>query len=199
LTIESGPKKVSIGSRKAQLIQIAAKIFAEEGYTETSIDRISNEAGVTGPALYRHFASKQEILDTICISAIKQALGTAREIQTEKDLTAEEMLRKLIKSRLDYLFSPTCASYFLAVSQKSHLSKVAREQVSSMQSEFRSICGSLLKKIKPEANDAEIKVAFFAVQCTSIYTTWQYKDRGMLSPDELKNLLTQINWSTLLA
>jgi AcrR family transcriptional regulator len=196
---ENGRQRMKTGSRKVQLIQIAAKIFAEEGYTETSIDRISNEAGLTGPALYRHFSSKQEILDTICVSGVEQALEAAREIQIEADSTVEETLKKLIMSRLDYLFGPLSAAYLLAANQKAHLSQAARERVGFLQTEFRDMCGSLLKKIKPEVTEAEIKVAFFAVQSMIIYTTWRYKDRGMLSPDELKNLLARINWNTLLA
>ena len=187
------------GLRKAQLIQIAAKIFAKEGYTETSIDSISKQAGMTGPALYRHFSSKQEILDTICISGLEQALKTAYEIHAETNLTPEEMLRKLIRSRINYLSGPMCEAYLLAVSQQAHLSKAARDRVRKMQTEFRQICGSLLKKIKPEATDTEIRVAFFAVQCMNIYSTWRYKGNGLLSDDEQKDLLEQINWNTMLA
>lgn len=187
------------GSRKAQLLKIAAKIFAREGYTETTIDRISNEAGITGPALYRHFSSKQEMLDTICIEGIEQALDTARQIRTETELSAEEMLRKLIGTRLDYLFGPMCASYFLAVSQKAHLSPAARVRTSEMQKEFRNICSELLIKIKPNTNDAEIRVAFFAVQSMNIYSAWRFKDRGMLPPEEFKALLEKMDLNTLLA
>ena len=187
------------GSRKAQIVSLAAKIFAEEGYTETTIDRISNEMGITGPALYRHFSSKQEILDIICIGGIEQALETAREIEKETDLTAEEKLRKLIKIRLDYLFGSMRPSYLLAVSQKAHLSPAAREQTSAMQKEFRDMCARLLREIKPNMKDSDVTVAFFAVQSMNIYTAWRYRDRGMLSPEELKALLEKMDMNTLLA
>ena len=185
-------------SRKAQLMQIAAKVFSREGYTETNIESISNEAGMTGPAIYRHFSSKQQILDTICVSGIESALEAAREIYGRKGANPEETLKKLIESRIDHSFGPMSASFLLAASQKAHLSHAAREKVSVMQREFRDICGSLLRKIKPEADEVELKAAVFAVQCMNTYTTWQYKDRDLLTEEELKLLLQRINWHTLL-
>lgn len=192
-------QRMKRGLRKAQLISIAAKIFAEEGYTETTIERISNEAGITGPALYRHFSSKQEILDTICVNGIGQALDTARAIHSKADLSPEDMLRELIKTRLDYLFGPMCPAYLLAVSQKAHLSTAALAKTTSMQKEFRDICAELLHKIKPDADDKQIRIAFFAVQSMSIYSAWRYKDRGMLPAEEFKGLLERMDMNTLLA
>src|SRR4051812_11737218 len=109
------------GSRKAQLIELAAKIFAEEGYTETTVERISGEAGISGPAFYRHFSSKQEILDCISLSGMELAVETARELLNEEGLSEEAIVRNLIRSRLDYMFGPMSAPYLLAISQQAHL------------------------------------------------------------------------------
>ena len=193
-----GRKRMKNGSRKAQLIRIAAEVFAEDGYTETTIDRISNEAGITGPALYRHFSSKQEILDTICVSGIEQALETARDIQIQENLSAEQKLRKLIKTRIDYLFGPMCAAYLLAVSQKAHLSVFALDRTKAMQKEFRDICGAFLTEIKPDTIDSEIRVAFFAIQSMNIYSAWRFKDRGMLPAEDFKILLEDMSWNMLI-
>lgn len=186
-------------SRKTQLIQIAAKIFAEEGYAETGIERISKEAGITGPALYRHFSSKQDILDTICVEATHEALETAQAIQAERDLTAEKKLKKLLRTRLDYVFGPSGASHYLTVRQKAHLSASARDQISGMQQEISAIMEAWLKQVRHGADDAEIKVASFAVQNMVLHTTWRIKGLGVLPEDDLKNLLEEMAWNTLLA
>jgi AcrR family transcriptional regulator len=48
--------------RRDQLITVATELFAEHGFGATGIDEIGDAAGIAGPSVYNHFASKQEIL-----------------------------------------------------------------------------------------------------------------------------------------
>lgn len=52
----------SLGSRREQLIAAAASAFRRDGYAGASIDEIGREVGVVGPALYRYFDNKADIL-----------------------------------------------------------------------------------------------------------------------------------------
>jgi AcrR family transcriptional regulator len=49
-------------SRRDQLALIAAELFAQKGFHNVSVNDIAAAAGVSGPAIYRHFTSKQAIL-----------------------------------------------------------------------------------------------------------------------------------------
>ena len=49
-------------SRREQLARIAAELFAQKGFHNVSVNDIAAAAGVSGPAIYRHFRSKQAIL-----------------------------------------------------------------------------------------------------------------------------------------
>src|SRR5690606_9708054 len=62
--------------RKEQLAAVAAKLFCERGFHEVGITDIAAAAGITGPALYRHFADKQAILAHVVALAIDH-LATA--------------------------------------------------------------------------------------------------------------------------
>jgi AcrR family transcriptional regulator len=192
-------KRKKSETRKAELLEIAAKIFAEQGYKETGIESILKQAGLTGPALYRHFSSKQEILDTICIASMQRGLKEALDVQSEPGLSAEEKLRKLLKVRLDFLFGPTGHAHILAVSQRAHISDAARERILAMQREFRAGCGALLKAVRPKVSDSEIDVIFFAMQQLTLYSIWHSKRRSFLPPDEHRALLEKMMWSTLMA
>src|SRR5512134_4047152 len=50
------------GSTRAKLLDSAAEVFSEQGYAGASISAIADRAGVTSGALYRHFASKADLL-----------------------------------------------------------------------------------------------------------------------------------------
>lgn len=185
-------------TRKAQLLDIAAKIFAEEGYKETGIESILKLAGLTGPALYRHFKSKQEILDTICITAMQNLLKLALDAQADQESDATERVRKLLGRRLDYLFAPTGYGAILAVSQRAHLSENARERVLAMQREFRAAGAAMLKEIRPKLRDGEVQVIFFAMEQMTVYSVARSRSRNILSPEEHRELLEKVMWDTLM-
>src|SRR4051812_49980571 len=54
-------------SRREEILEIAVGLFATRGYHGVSMDDIGKEAGVTGPALYHHFAGK----DAMLVAALK--------------------------------------------------------------------------------------------------------------------------------
>ncbi|MBP3222307.1 MAG: helix-turn-helix transcriptional regulator, partial [Actinomycetaceae bacterium] len=51
--------------RRAQLIIIARKLFAEQGYSSISIEEIASAAHVSKPVVYEHFGSKEGIYQVI--------------------------------------------------------------------------------------------------------------------------------------
>lgn len=53
-------------SLRETILETARKLFATEGYQAVSMRRIGQEAGCSPMAVYRHFASKQELLLSIC-------------------------------------------------------------------------------------------------------------------------------------
>ena len=50
---------------KEKILEEALKLFAQSGYMGTSMNEIASKLGVTKAALYKHYSSKQEILDSI--------------------------------------------------------------------------------------------------------------------------------------
>lgn len=53
--------KHTIGTRE-RILDVAREKFLDDGYAKTSINSIATELGISGPALYWHFTSKEEIL-----------------------------------------------------------------------------------------------------------------------------------------
>lgn len=53
------------GDTKERILEKALALFAQSGYLGTSMNDIASQLGITKAALYKHYASKQEILDSI--------------------------------------------------------------------------------------------------------------------------------------
>jgi AcrR family transcriptional regulator len=59
-------KNVARGeATRSQLIAVATRLFAEQGYEDTSIDAVLREAGVSRGSLYHHFASKEALFEAV--------------------------------------------------------------------------------------------------------------------------------------
>jgi AcrR family transcriptional regulator len=58
--VADGPSKRR--TRREEILEIAVGLFAARGYHGVSMDDIGSAAGVTGPALYHHFAGKEAML-----------------------------------------------------------------------------------------------------------------------------------------
>src|SRR3546814_15528447 len=109
-----------------------------------------------------------------------QSLIEAFEFQSEPGLSAESKLRKLATIRLDHLFGPAGHAHILSVSQRAHLSDMAREKILGMQREFRASCGALLKALRPEVSDKDIEFIFFSMQQLAPYGIWPSQRRSLL-------------------
>jgi AcrR family transcriptional regulator len=47
--------------RRAQLLNVARRVFGKSGFHSVSMEEVASEAGVTKPILYDHFPSKKEL------------------------------------------------------------------------------------------------------------------------------------------
>ena len=78
----SGPVGPTLSARGAArreaIVAAAAELFAENGYAAVGMDDIGAAAGVTGPAIYRHFEAKAAVLTEV----FDRIIGT---VDTEAD------------------------------------------------------------------------------------------------------------------
>src|SRR5690349_11036989 len=55
----------SSASRRDELLSIAAGLFAEKGFKNTTVRDIADAAGILSGSLYHHFDSKESMVDEI--------------------------------------------------------------------------------------------------------------------------------------
>ncbi len=77
---------------RAQLLDVATRLFAVQGYEDTSIETVLREAGVSRGSLYHHFPSKDALFYAV-LERIEQEVGEALAEATENVTTAAESLQ----------------------------------------------------------------------------------------------------------
>jgi AcrR family transcriptional regulator len=72
------PASLSAPSRREEILRAAAELFAQRGFHGVSMDDIGAAVGISGPALYRHFASKEAILAELLVGISEVLLDEAQ-------------------------------------------------------------------------------------------------------------------------
>jgi AcrR family transcriptional regulator len=64
---------------RGQLIDVATRLFAEQGYEGTSIEAVLAAAGVSRGALYHHFAGKEALFEAVVSAATDRVTAELTE------------------------------------------------------------------------------------------------------------------------
>src|SRR5258708_22715567 len=66
--------------RRLQLLSAAERLFAERGFLAVRLEDIGAAAGVSGPAIYRHFPNKESMLVELLVGISSRLLAGARDV-----------------------------------------------------------------------------------------------------------------------
>nr|WP_237774140.1 TetR/AcrR family transcriptional regulator [Actinosynnema sp. ALI-1.44] len=91
-------------SRRDQILAAAAELFARHGFHGVGIDDIGAAVGISGPALYRHFRSKDAMLGEMLTSISEMLLDGGQAIaQRHGELSdAGGLLGELVGFQVDF-------------------------------------------------------------------------------------------------
>ena len=103
----SRPAKARHGrweTRRREVVDISARLFAERGYRNTSIDDLVDATGLQRGGLYHYIESKQHLLLLTHEELIEPLLARAEEIAAS-ELAAEARLRELLRAWVAHVAS----------------------------------------------------------------------------------------------
>ncbi|MFJ5955724.1 TetR/AcrR family transcriptional regulator [Paenarthrobacter sp. NPDC092416] len=87
--------------RRLALLSAAAGLFAENGFTRVSLEDLGAAAGVSGPAVYRHFPGKQAVLGELLLSVSRDLLDGGHRVAAEA-ADPREALLGLVRFHVDF-------------------------------------------------------------------------------------------------
>ena len=172
-------------ARRADLVRIAAELFAERGYRATTVRHIGDAAGVLSGSLYHHFDSKETILDELLSSYLDELLATYREIAGAEPVTA---LRGLVTEAFRSLGEHRAAITVLQ-NERNYLRTLPRfGYLSKADDEVRRIWTTVLRDgIEAGSFRADLDPAVtyrFLRDSVWVAVRW-FKQDGRLTPEEL--------------
>jgi AcrR family transcriptional regulator len=88
--------------RRQSIEAAAAELFAARGFAGTSVADIAAEVGITPGAIYRHFSSKEDLLERIVLGSLSRIGAVVDATMTSQpDAGSADRVRALIPAMLD--------------------------------------------------------------------------------------------------
>jgi AcrR family transcriptional regulator len=94
--------RLRAAERRVQLLGVARRLFARDGYRGASMESIAEAAGVTKPVLYQHFSSKRALYSALLASELGR-LTEELETAFSQAESNEQRLRRGFGTYVDFV------------------------------------------------------------------------------------------------
>jgi AcrR family transcriptional regulator len=133
--------------RSDAILHAAARLFAARGYSGVSLEDIGAAVGVSGPAVYRHFAGKQALLGAILVKVSEDLINGGRQV-VENTPIPDERMRGLIAFHVDFALGN---AEVIQVQDRdvSYLSEADRSAVRRLQRAYIELWMGALEPLHP--------------------------------------------------
>jgi AcrR family transcriptional regulator len=190
-------RSLAKATRRAALLDAAARLFAERGFNGVSIEDLGAAAGVSGPAVYRHFDSKHAVLAALLTGVSQDLLDGGQDVAAGKQ-DAEEALRGLVAFHVDFALKHPDV---IRVHDRDLDSLPAEDSalVRTLQRTYVEVWVSVLARLLPEADAAQLRVRAHAA--FGLINSTPHSTHRSRQPREAwrRNLLEQMAWAALKA
>jgi AcrR family transcriptional regulator len=143
-------------SRRDEILAIAVGLFATRGYHGVSMDDIGAAAGVTGPALYHHFAGKEAMLAAALNPVSEQLLAGGRD-RVAASGGAQAALAALVDFHVDFALNNP-AVIALHLHELDRLPDEPRREIRKLQRLYVEEWVSVLTALRSELTAGEARV-----------------------------------------
>lgn len=155
------------------IVEIAARHFAEKGFSGARVDEIADDAGVNKATMYYHIGNKQALYEQIFIEPMEATLKSVRA-EVEKANGAEAQLRAYTKSLADNMTDRF--AYFPALMMREVVSGAARipERAMRTMCDVQLILRKIIAEGQQEGRFRDVNpflVHMLIMGSLSIYTT----------------------------
>ena len=163
----------------------AARVFADRGYDQTTMQDLAASMGLATGALYHYFGSKEQLLIRICDQLMDPLLSQAREIILD-DEPPRDQLRALVRLWVAHVIEHRC--HMLVFQQERHAigSGAQWRGVRDSRKAFERLIEHALEQADATGpSGVDSRLALVALLGMVNHTAQWFQPRGRFSPEEI--------------
>ncbi|TKT69642.1 TetR/AcrR family transcriptional regulator [Aquamicrobium sp. LC103] len=81
---------------RARILAEAAALFAEQGYETSSLSELAARLGLTKPAIYHYYSSKQDLFDAVILETLTGLVANVEEALADTTGPCEKLRRFMV-------------------------------------------------------------------------------------------------------
>jgi len=185
-TIDAVPTTPKRGARRhSTILAAAADLFYERGFAAVGVDEIGARAGVTGPAIYRHFSGKDEILAALFEQALDSLVSaTAGEFDDPR-----KQLVQLVRRHAEFVLRERKVAAVLIQEGRS-LADPFRQRLERRERRYVEYFTACLRRCFPDRTEDELATAtWVAIGALNSSSIWP---REVPARDEVPDVLVEL-------
>lgn len=168
------------------------ELFADRGFHGVSVGDVGAASGISGPAIYKHFSGKEEVLAHALVDISTELLETGRE-RAAAETSPEAALDALIAWHID--FAVTHPAYIVVQEREwSRLDADARASVRRLQLAYVDLWVEVLQRLRDDLSRAEARAE--AQATFGLLNSTPHSAR--IGEDQLRSLLARMARAALL-
>lgn len=178
-------------SRRQALRDAAVELISRRGYRGTTLKDIAGELGITEPALYYYFSSKEELLFSIYLETLTLALETVRTIRYGPG-SPDAKLRTVIDAFTRLVVENKMFIIFFR--EKDELSPENWQRITRGEREFVDTIGDIIAEGVQIGvfKDLPARVVTFAILGMAAWVDRWYRANGPLSLDQVVDVFSEL-------
>ena len=178
--------------RRDGVVEDAARVFAERGYDQTSMQQLADELGIAAGGLYHYFGGKEQLLIAICDALMDPLLEEASALVAAPGTAPEERLRGLVRLWVAQVVERR--DNMLVFQQERHVVERGAQwrEVRERRKRFERLVERALSDALDGRDEVDPRLALSALLGMVNHTAQWYRPRGRLSPDEIADGYTTL-------
>ncbi|MGD8990036.1 MAG: TetR/AcrR family transcriptional regulator [Desulfobacterales bacterium] len=140
--------QVDKNNKYHQILEAAVKVFAGQGFHQSTVAQIAKEAGVADGTIYLYFKSKNDILVQFFRFRTKQVFESFREAVFEAE-TSTDKLRNLVRRHLTEFQRDRDGAVVYQVETHQN-SRLAEAQIKEMSKMYRDLISEIIEQGQQE-------------------------------------------------
>ena len=173
-------------NRRAEIIEIAAKLFKIKGYTASTMRDIAEQVGMEAASMYNHIKSKDEILQAICFKISNEYISQLNTIENQIKSPVEK-IKELIRLHVRIIITDI-DSISVANNEWKHLSEDALTAFKEARKDYEQRFAKIIEAgvVAGELQPINISVALFTILSAVRWVELWYKNDRDISPEILE-------------
>jgi TetR/AcrR family fatty acid metabolism transcriptional regulator len=146
--VRAATNRIERNNKYHQILEAAVKVFARQGFHQSTVAQVAKEAGVADGTIYLYFKNKDDILVQFFSFRAKQVFESFRE-EVDRAETSSDKLRNLVRRHLAEFQRDRDGAVVYQVETHQN-SRLAEAQIKEMSKMYRDLISEIIEQGQQE-------------------------------------------------